>query len=109
MTLKSYTSEVNVKTSSYSDLISNAGSNPILIGEIIAVNLDSTRNQIYFATLVDAVNYLLPNAYVEVNTSSLIIEFKMPLALKTGEKLQAKLKNAGTNGFDIHVFYCVEE
>ena len=109
MALQSYTEELNVKSNTYADLITNIGLNPILVGEIIAVNLDSTRNKIYFATLVDAVNYLLPNAYVEVNTSSLIIEFKMPLALKTGEKLQAKLKDAGTNGFDIHVFYCVEE
>lgn len=109
MALQSYTEESNVKSETYVDLITNTGLNPILVGEIIAVNLDSTRNQIYFATLVEAVNYLLPNAYVEINTSSLIIEFKLPLSLKTGEKLQAKLRNAGTNGFDIHVFYCVEE
>lgn len=109
MALASYTIRTNLKSTTYTDIFTNSGLNPVLIGEIIAINLDSFRNKITFATYISGTNHQLPNAYVEPNNSSLVMEFKLPYALQTGEKLQCRLTTAGTNGFDIHVFYCVEE
>ena len=109
MALASYTIRANLKSASATDIYTNSGLAPVLIGEIIAVNLDNFRNKILFEIFESGQARQLPNAFVEPNTSSLIMEFKLPYALQTGEKLRGKLSSAGTSGFDIHVFYCVEE
>jgi hypothetical protein len=109
MALASYTIRANQKSTSATDIFTNTGLAPVLIGEIIAVNLDNFRNKIMFEIYASGVARQLPNAFVEPNTSSIIMEFKLPYALQTGEKLRCQLGTAGTNGFDIHVFYCVEE
>ena len=106
MAIKSNTIRGTVTSTSATDILNNTDPlNSYYIGQIDIINKSTTANTVEVLILSGGTEYTLLKSNVERDGSRVTDERKIPYELKSGEKLQAKLKTADATGMIIHVSY----